>query len=95
MLETLRLFSEWWGEIIMITYHVLNKVLTKNKEITPFKEWENILNFSSPQTWGCLAKVNVTINKKRKLGPEIIDCVFLGIILTTWVVDFNKKLWSG
>jgi hypothetical protein len=25
-----------------------------------------------------LAKVNVTINKKRKLGPKIVDCVFLG-----------------
>jgi hypothetical protein len=27
--------------------------------------------------WGCLAKVNVSINKKRKLGPKIVDCVFL------------------
>ena len=30
------------------------------------------------QTWGCLAKVNVPINKKQKLGPKTIDCVFLG-----------------
>ena len=29
-------------------------------------------------TWGCLAKVNVPINKRRKLGPKTIDCVFLG-----------------
>ena len=28
--------------------------------------------------WGCLAKVNVPIPKKRKLGPKIVDCVFLG-----------------
>jgi hypothetical protein len=27
---------------------------------------------------GCLTKVNVPINKKRKLGPKTIDCVFLG-----------------
>jgi hypothetical protein len=26
----------------------------------------------------CLAKVNVPINKKRKLGPKTVDCVFLG-----------------
>jgi hypothetical protein len=26
----------------------------------------------------CLAKVNVPINKKRKLCPKIVDCVFLG-----------------
>ena len=27
---------------------------------------------------GCLAKVNVPIPKKRKLGPKTVDCVFLG-----------------
>src|SRR6266498_4056205 len=30
------------------------------------------------RTWGCLAKVNVPIPKKRKLGPNTVDCVFLG-----------------
>jgi hypothetical protein len=25
-----------------------------------------------------LAKVNVSISKKRKLGPKTMDCVFLG-----------------
>src|SRR5438128_1340844 len=28
--------------------------------------------------WGCLAKANVPITKKRNLGPKIVDCVFLG-----------------
>jgi hypothetical protein len=28
--------------------------------------------------WGCLAKVNVSINKKRKLGPKTVDCIFIG-----------------
>jgi hypothetical protein len=27
---------------------------------------------------GCLSKVNVPINKKRKLGPKTVDCIFLG-----------------
>ena len=26
---------------------------------------------------GCLAKVNVPIPEKRKLGPKTVDCVFL------------------
>ena len=30
------------------------------------------------RTWGCLAKVNVPIDKTRKLGPKTVDCVFLG-----------------
>jgi hypothetical protein len=59
--------------------HVLNKVPTKNKEITPFEEWEKKkLNISYLCTWGCLAKANVPINKKHKLGPKTVECVFLG-----------------
>jgi hypothetical protein len=79
MLGTTGLSKKWWGEAILTACHVLNRVPTKNKEITPFEEWEKKrLNLSYMRTWGCLAKVNVSINKKRKLGPKIIDCVFLG-----------------
>jgi hypothetical protein len=35
--------------------------------------------FAILRTWGCLAKVNVHIKKKRKLGPKTVDCVFLVI----------------
>jgi hypothetical protein len=62
----------------LIACHVLNRVPTKNKEITPFEEWEKRLNLSYMRTWGCLAKVNMPINKKCKLGPKTVDCVFLG-----------------
>jgi transposase InsO family protein len=79
MLDTTGLSKEWWGEAILTTRHVLNKVPMKDKEITPFEEWEKKrLNLSYLRTWGCLAKVNVPINKKRKLGPQTVDCVFLG-----------------
>jgi hypothetical protein len=40
MLEIAELSKEWWGEAISIVCHVLNRVPTKNKEITPFKKWE-------------------------------------------------------
>ena len=63
----------------MTACHVLNRVPSKNKEITPFEEWEKKrLNLSYLRTLGCLAKVNVSMNKKRKLGPKTVDCVFLG-----------------
>ena len=59
--------------------HLLNRVPTKNKEITPYEEWEKKrLTLSYMRTWGCLAKVNLPITKKRKLGPKTVDCVFLG-----------------
>jgi hypothetical protein len=51
----------------------------KNKEKTPYEEWIGRKpSLSYLCTWGCLAKVNVPINKKRKLGPKTVDCVFLG-----------------
>jgi hypothetical protein len=77
MLDTAGLSKEWWGEAILTACHVLNRVPTKNKEITPFEESEKKrLNLSYMRTWGCLAKVNVPINKKHKLGPKTINCVF-------------------
>ena len=39
---------------------------------------EEIKSLLPVRTWGCLAKVNVPINKKRKLGSKTVDCVFLG-----------------
>jgi len=79
MLNTTGLSKKWWGEAILTACYVLNRVLTKNKEITPFDEWKKKrINLSYLRIWGCLAKMNVLINKKRKLGPKTVDCVFLG-----------------
>ena len=35
-------------------------------------------HFHILRTWGYLAMVNILINKKRKLGPKTVGCVFLG-----------------
>ena len=40
MLDTAGLSKEWWGDAILTACHVLKRVPTKNKEITPFEEWE-------------------------------------------------------
>ncbi|KAK1664874.1 hypothetical protein QYE76_053033 [Lolium multiflorum] len=79
MLDTSGLSKAWWGEAILTACHVLNRVPTKNKTLTPFEEWERKrLKLSYLRTWGCMAKVNVPIPKKRKLGPKTVDCVLLG-----------------
>ena len=63
----------------MIACHVLNRVPTKHKTMTPFEEWERKrLKLSYLRSWSCLAKVNIPIPKKRKLGPKTVDCVLLG-----------------
>jgi hypothetical protein len=64
--------------------HVLNRVPIKNKEKTPYEEWigrKPLLSYL--RTWGCLTKVNVP-NKKRMLGPKIVDHVFWDM-LTIWL----------
>jgi hypothetical protein len=51
----------------------------KNKEKTPYEEWIGRKpSLSYLRTCGCLIKVNVSINKKRKLGPKTVECVILG-----------------
>ena len=63
----------------MTACHVLNRVPTKNKEITPLEECEKKMStLLYLHTWGCLVKVSVPITKKRNLGPKTVDCVFLG-----------------
>src|SRR3954463_10544262 len=67
------------GEAILTACHVLNKVPSKDNEITPYEKWEKRrTTLSYFRTWGCLAKVNVPISKKRKLAPKTVDCIFLG-----------------
>ena len=79
MLDTSGLSKAWWGEAILTSCHVLNKVPTKDNEVTPYEQWsKRRTTLSYLRTWGCLAKVNVPIPKKRKLGPKTVDCVNLG-----------------
>jgi hypothetical protein len=76
--------EEWWGEAILTACHVLNRVPTKNNEITPFEEWfKKKVNLSYLRTRGCLTMVNVPISKKCKLGPKTVDCVFLGYAMNS------------
>jgi len=70
---------EWWGQVILTANFVLNRVVIKNKDITPYEGWKGQKpNVNFLRTWGCLAKVNIPAPKKRKLGPKTVDCVFLG-----------------
>ena len=63
----------------MTACHVLNRVPTKNSEMTPYEGWKGRKpSLHYLRTWGCLTIVSVPFNKKRKLGPKTVDCIFLG-----------------
>jgi transposase InsO family protein len=69
VLDTAGLSKAWWGEALLTSCHVLNRVPIKNKEKTPYEEWIGRKHsLSYLHTWGSLAKVNVPITKKLKLG---------------------------
>ena len=38
MLDNAGLSKEWWGEAVLTATHVLNRVPTKNKAVTPFEK---------------------------------------------------------
>jgi transposase InsO family protein len=79
MLDTARLSKAWWEVALLTSCYVLNRLTMKNKEKTLYEEWiGRKYSLSYLCTWGCLANVNVPINKKHKLDPKIVNCVFLG-----------------
>jgi hypothetical protein len=89
MLESVGMPYEWWGQAILIANFFLNRVVTKNREVTPYEGWNGRKpNVNFVRTWGCLAKVNLSEPKKRKLGPKIVDCAFLGYACSSMAYRF-------
>jgi hypothetical protein len=74
---------------VLTSCHVLNRIPMGKEEKTPYEKWVGRKpSLSYLRTWGCMAKVNVPINKKHKLGPRIVDCVFLGYASCSIVYRF-------
>ena len=46
MLDTSGLSKAWWGEVVLTSCHVLNKVSTKDNETTPYEQWEKKKNYT-------------------------------------------------
>jgi hypothetical protein len=79
MLDSFCLPKSWWGEAILATCFVLNRVSTSKGDKTPYEGWKSrkpTLGFL--YAWGYLANINVPACKKQKLGPKSVDCIFLG-----------------
>ena len=71
-----------WGETLYFACHILNRVPYKIFEKTPHELWrKREPNLKYLKVWGCLVKVNIPINKKRKIEPKTIDYVFVGYSL--------------
>jgi len=63
--------SNMWGEALYSACHILNNMPYKNFEKTIYELWrKREPNLKYLKVWGCLAKVNILINKKRKIGSK-------------------------
>ena len=67
------------GTTILSANYILNKIFHKKTGNTPYELWKGrIPSYQYFKVWGCLAKGAVPTPKMSKLGPKIVDCVFIG-----------------
>ena len=73
------LSQNMWGEAILYSNYLLNKVPRKEKDKTPYELWKGRKSsYKVLGMWGCLVIVVVPTPKKVKIGPKIVDCIFIG-----------------
>ena len=83
MMNTMLVSSEaslnLWGEAILSTCPIQNRIPYKKTSRTPYELWKGYApNIGYLKVWGCLAKVLLLEPKKRKLGPKTFDVAFIG-----------------
>ncbi|PWA78284.1 hypothetical protein CTI12_AA217490 [Artemisia annua] len=68
-----------WGEACLAANTVLNKIPHKKNDKSPYQLWKGKQpSYKRMKVWGCLAKVQIPLPKRTKLGPKTVDCVYLG-----------------
>ncbi|KAE8670806.1 hypothetical protein F3Y22_tig00112079pilonHSYRG00011 [Hibiscus syriacus] len=73
------LSDNMWGEAILSATHILNRVLHKKLDSTPYELWKGYTpNLQYLKVWGCLAKVGLPDFKKSTIGLKTVDAVFIG-----------------
>ena len=78
MLISSGLPQNMWGEVVLTTNYLLNKVPKKKAKKTSYELWKGRNPFYKYlRVWGCLVKVVVPPPKKVKIGPKTVDCIFI------------------
>ena len=77
-----------WGEALYSACHFLNRVPSKKFEKTCYQLWrKKEPNLKYLKVWECLSKVNIPINKKRKIGPKLLIMFLLYILCIVLLID--------
>ena len=68
-----------WGEAILTANQIFDRVPHSKTNVIPYEKWKGRKpNLKYFKVWGCLAKVQLPIPKRVKIGPKTVDCVFIG-----------------
>ncbi|CAL2270868.1 unnamed protein product [Prunus armeniaca] len=78
MLNNSRLPHNLCSEALLTANNILDRILHKKTKQSPYEVWKGrIPTYNTLKVWGCLAKVQVPLPKRLKLGPKTIGCVFI------------------
>ena len=79
MLISSGLLENLWGEAILSACFILNRITVKENEKTPYEIWKKrVPNLGIMKVWGCLVKVVIPEPKRRKIGSNTMDTIFIG-----------------
>ncbi|GJX32828.1 retrotransposon protein, putative, ty1-copia subclass [Tanacetum coccineum] len=83
--------KSFWDYALVSAAYILNMVLTKKVDKTPYKVWHGQApKLSYLKVWGCEALVKRDIlTKPDKLEPRSIKCIFVGYPKETMGYSFN------
>ncbi|GJW79213.1 RNA-directed DNA polymerase, eukaryota [Tanacetum coccineum] len=79
MLVSANLPKNLWGEALLTSCHVSNRIITKKLKVSPYEIWKGRKpNISYFRVWGCLSYYKVPLPNTSKLGPRGLKSVFVG-----------------
>ena len=68
-----------WGEAILSTCHLQNRIPYKKIGKTPYELWKgHAPNLKYLKVWGCLAKFMLPDPKMRKIESKTSNCMYIG-----------------
>ena len=78
MMAQAKLPISYWGDALLTTTYILNRVPSKPVPSTPYELWTGEKpELENLQSWGSVGFVHDTSHKYGKLGPRGKKCIFI------------------
>src|SRR3984957_14053646 len=85
MMQGAHLDYSYWGEAVMTAVYLRNRSPSRSvQRMTPYEAWTGEKpSLSHLKVFGCRAFAHIPDEKRTKLEPKAIECVFVGYSLTS------------